>query len=298
MGYDEEHDAARDVSSSIGSNDAGSDSTSSLRAAKHGSWPFSTTARGHRSWQMLIDSGAAISATVLIINIVMVALAYAKLGVVDQTATLWTGSCHRAGSSVVAAHVTINVLSSLVLAVSNVGLQCLASPTRAEVDAAHAKDKIFAIGTPNLRNVFMISRPRMTAWVLLAISSLPLHLLWNSSVFETLTTNDYYAVSVTENFLHGANWTVPEQDGLWSNIGRAQQMAQNGTLERLERSDCLKAYGREIVDDRRNLLMVTNVSDVWYSGHKSSVFGSLWLSVRTGCRHEFQERHTQLWMDV
>jgi len=46
-----------------------------------------------------------------------------------------------------------------------------------------------------------------------------------------------------------------------------QRLAQNGVLQRLERSDCIQAYARELVLDRRNLLMVMKSSAIQPSHH-------------------------------
>ena len=76
-------------------------------------------------------------------------------------------------------HVLINVLSTVLLSGSNYCMQALSAPTRREIDAAHgsAKGTWLDIGVPGIRNLAHISRRRLLLWCLLAISSLPLHLL-------------------------------------------------------------------------------------------------------------------------
>ena len=71
----------------------------------------------------------------------------------------------------------INVLSTLLLAVSNTCAQLLVSPQRADIDAAHSKGKWLDVATPSIRNISRVARWRRICWVLLFASSVPLHLL-------------------------------------------------------------------------------------------------------------------------
>lgn len=78
-----------------------------------------------------------------------------------------------------AMHVVINALSTVLLAGSNYCMQCLSAPTRSEVDSAHKQRRWMDIGVSSLRNIAKgdIARRRTWLWLLLALSSLPLHLL-------------------------------------------------------------------------------------------------------------------------
>ena len=52
-------------------------------------------------------------------------------------------------------------------------MQCLGSPTRDEIDKAHAKGRWLDIGVPTMRNLLNINAKRTVLWVLLALSSAP-----------------------------------------------------------------------------------------------------------------------------
>jgi len=69
-------------------------------------------------------------------------------------------------------------------------MQRLAAPTRAEVDDAHAKKKWVDIGIPSIKNLLFIEKERVILWLLLGLSSLPLHFFYNSVVFEELSGNN------------------------------------------------------------------------------------------------------------
>jgi len=76
-------------------------------------------------------------------------------------------------------------------------MQCLSSPTRQDIDKAHRQRIWLDNGTPSMKNLFRISRLRMVQCWLIAISSLPLHLMYNSAVFTTLFDREYNAFLVS-----------------------------------------------------------------------------------------------------
>ena len=73
-------------------------------------------------------------------------------------------------------HIFINALSTVLLSASNYTMQVLSSPTRKDIDAAHAKGKWLDVGLLSPRNLLSIPRRRATLWLILATSSVPLHL--------------------------------------------------------------------------------------------------------------------------
>lgn len=82
-------------------------------------------------------------------------------------------------------HLIINILSSLVLASTNFFMQVLNAPSREELDSAHEKGSWLDIGVPSPRNAFKVSRFKMIMWLLFFLSSIPIHLLFNSAIFST-----------------------------------------------------------------------------------------------------------------
>jgi hypothetical protein len=95
----------------------------------------------------------------------------------DGVGILTEQSCSGVKSINTVLHVLINVISATILAGSNYCMQCLIAPTRPQIDAAHKNGKWLDIGGSSLRNFFSISWRNRVVWLLLCISSLPLHLL-------------------------------------------------------------------------------------------------------------------------
>jgi hypothetical protein len=96
-----------------------------------------------------------------------------------KSGVLFEGDCDRVKHLNTGMQFFINVLSTILLSGSNYCMQCLSALNKSEVDQAHSKGAWLDIGIPSIRNVRHLSRKRMMLWVLLTISSLPLHLLWD-----------------------------------------------------------------------------------------------------------------------
>ncbi|KAN0085419.1 hypothetical protein V8E54_001886 [Elaphomyces granulatus] len=91
--------------------------------------------------------------------------------------TLLQDECSKITRYNISAHLIINALSTLLLSGSNYCMQCLSAPTRREIDNAHKRGISLDIGIPSLRNLAVLGRWKVLMWILLGISSLPLHLL-------------------------------------------------------------------------------------------------------------------------
>ena len=92
--------------------------------------------------------------------------------------TLYSGSCDKSRTIGLWLHLGINVLSTMLLSGSNYTQQCLAAPTRSEIDTAHARIRWMDIGVPSIRNLFRIKAERTFLWIAIGITSIPLHLLY------------------------------------------------------------------------------------------------------------------------
>jgi uncharacterized protein DUF6536 len=98
-------------------------------------------------------------------------------GLDNGIGTLLQDECSKITRYNTGAHLIINALSTLLLSGSNYCMQCLSAPTRREIDNAHKRGIALDIGIPSLRNLAVLGRWKVLMWILLGISSLPLHLL-------------------------------------------------------------------------------------------------------------------------
>lgn len=94
-----------------------------------------------------------------------------------QAGVLLEGDCDDIKRSNTILHLFTNLLSTVLLGCSSYTMQFLSAPTRKAVDKAHAQGRFLRIGVPSLGNLRMNGKKKMFLWALLAVSSLPLHLL-------------------------------------------------------------------------------------------------------------------------
>ncbi|KAK8089447.1 hypothetical protein PG997_004408 [Apiospora hydei] len=98
----------------------------------------------------------------------------------------YEGTCDGGSAAKVnlAIHLAINVASTGVSASSNFFMQVLNAPSRRELDKVHIKGSFLGLGVPSVHNAFAVSPFKTCCWVVLLLSSIPIHLLFNSAVFQ------------------------------------------------------------------------------------------------------------------
>lgn len=204
-------------------------------------------------------------------------------------ATIQEGDCNTTKRLDLWLHLGINLLSTLLLGASNYTMQCLSAPTRDEINKAHQQRMSLDIGIASVWNLRRISPRRVILWWLLALSSIPLHLMYNSVVFSTLSTHPYTAAIVSHDFLKGAPFdkTSPislhafltdapvnnrtyvqhgsdrQDDFVEVDVQRLTALRNDrSTLQNLSNEDCLKAYRNELVLDRLDVLAVSSTTNI------------------------------------
>lgn len=203
----------------------------------------------------------------LVINLIFTIWAVLTYPVKDGLGTLHDGSCKKTTSLMFWIHLAINVLSTLLLGASNYSMQCLSSPTRNEIDKAHSKGIWLDIGVPSFRNLLRLSRYRILLWWLLAISSIPLHLLWNSAVFSRLSSRTYnvyvvsseWSIGAPINYTMGTNPDDPDSDPDYVLLRQYQE--DQALLSKLEIQACLDAYSKPFISAYKDLILVSNTSN-------------------------------------
>ncbi|KAF4843180.1 hypothetical protein CGCSCA4_v008043 [Colletotrichum siamense] len=200
----------------------------------------------------------------------------------------------RSGNAAIAnvmLHLFINILSTAVLASSNFFMQVLNAPSRQEVYAAHAQGYWVDIGIPSLWNVFNLSNFKSLAWFSLLLTSLPIHMLFNSSVFRIDDyAGDFHVTIATESFLEGGSYYLPGASlrmrdnyplhvDKQVNVSRAA--TQGSKWERLGAAECREIYSDACsgLRDYRNVVLIAKGqgwrrSDLWDLPAKGD-FGSL-----------------------
>lgn len=154
-------------------------------------------------WRTGASTAALLAVLSLIINFsIEIWLGTKGNGVVE----VYNGPCGTVAQADTWVHLAINIISTLLLGGSNYCMQCVSAPTRPEIDRFHAKGKYLDIGVPSVRNLRAIPWHKVILWWALGLSSVPLHLMYNSAAFKSLVTNDYNIFAVTDDFVNGASF--------------------------------------------------------------------------------------------
>jgi hypothetical protein len=132
--------------------------------------------KSKRNRARLLQTG--LIGVVLIINLALVIFASAKYDSLNGVVILYEGDCARVGNLDKWLHLLINLLGTAMLSASNYCMQLRAAPTREDIDRAHEVNRSLDIGIPSLRNLRYIGNWRRLSWVVLAFSSIPIHLMY------------------------------------------------------------------------------------------------------------------------
>ncbi|KIX98119.1 uncharacterized protein Z520_06199 [Fonsecaea multimorphosa CBS 102226] len=212
-------------------------------------------------WRTGALTAALLGAISLLINLVVVSWLAAR-GHGSSLVEIYNGHCGKVESLDIWIHLAINTLSTLLLGGSNYCMQCLSAPSREDVDRAHARGEYLDVGVPSVRNLRRIARRKVILWWALGLSSIPLHLMYNSAFYKSLETNDYNLYFVTQDFVDGKPFVpwdgysdLPDQNDIQSSL-----LTDPDTWERLDNDACIRAYATEFLTSRRNLVLLSNNS--------------------------------------
>ncbi|KAK8094977.1 hypothetical protein PG997_001662 [Apiospora hydei] len=123
---------------------------------------------------------------------------------------IFRGSCDYSRRLNVGLHLLINLVASIVLASSNYFMQILNAPSRHEIERAHRTLSSMEIGIPSLKNLSFLSNFKRCFWAMLLISSLPIHVFFNSSIYETAFAGSSWQLTIAaESFAQGSPFYPP-----------------------------------------------------------------------------------------
>jgi hypothetical protein len=122
--------------------------------------------------------GSCMSSIVLGVNITVLVLGATRgRGFENGFAVPMSGLADNMSWWSSAIHILVNALSTILLAASNYTMQLLSSPTRKDIDKAHARHEHLDVGVLSMRNLTRIPRRRLMLFILMGLSSIPVHLL-------------------------------------------------------------------------------------------------------------------------
>ena len=211
-------------------------------------------------WRMGITLCVATAITVFMINLILTIWAFSRYGLRrGGIGTIYEGSCKSTRRLSLWLHLVINVLSTLLLGASNYTMQCLASPTRDEVDRAHRQNRWLDIGVPSIRNLARISPHRKILWWVLVISGVPLHLLYNSVVFSTISFQMYsvYVASPDLVSQKALNWTGAVKT-YGNEVLSLEYLRNISSWQQLDNAACIRAYAQPYVSACGDIVAISS----------------------------------------
>ncbi|KAH7336430.1 hypothetical protein BKA65DRAFT_538551 [Rhexocercosporidium sp. MPI-PUGE-AT-0058] len=216
-------------------------------------------------WKAALAMGLSLAISILAVNLsVTIWLTGRALSSsITDSVLVYEGSCQGSERLSFWVHLAINILSSLLLGSSNYAIQVLCAPTRAEVDRAHGKKEWLDIGLWSFRNWKTIGSGRKVICVLLLLSSVPLHLIYNSVFYSRLAVTDVMWGVVTPAYIDG-NYTTPSEIvGQRYGVGPRKFIYDKRqeilTWEKLTPEECWDAYSRRFLTARRSVIAVSSV---------------------------------------
>ena len=135
-------------------------------------------------------SSSVVLAINVILAIIAIVIAYTRSSDSDthlDYAELYRGSCSITNGWTTGMHLVINFLSTILLAASNYSMQCLSAPSRTDIDRAHSKRTWLDIGVVSARNLWVMDARRKLLWMILFISSVPVHMMLVCLFMGTIT---------------------------------------------------------------------------------------------------------------
>lgn len=254
-----------------------------------------------QGWRVWVTVCASTVAGTFFANLAL-AIWTSRFGYENGIATVQKGSCSRTKSLDLWLHLVINILGTLLLGASNYTMQCLSSPTRGEIDKAHLRQAPLDIGVPSLGNLRRISRTRLLLWWLLALSSLPLHFMYNSMVFYTISTYTYSVAVISPEFLTGAPFgSQAYMESLEGYLSPGRPLREDAyarleylqahlpSLQNLDKEACLRTYRKDFMTDRGDLLVVSSASSntsllrFWSAGYLDGPYSDESLPYAWAC---------------
>lgn len=238
-----------------------------------------------QGWRFGVALSASTATAVLMINLTLTIWASVRYPLLGGFGILYEGNCDTADSRGLWLHILVNGLSSILLSGSNYAMQCLTAPTRRECDIAHERGDWLDIGVAGVRNLSRISWQRRVYYFLLAVSSIPIHLLFNAAVFKTLGANAYVSVVANTAFLNETyasnltEWSLKAVQTVHEELRRNSSM-----FDKVTTPQCISIYESTFLSSYSHVIAMTDETGVKENGSVSftasvsplDAYGSSW----------------------
>ncbi|OJJ99036.1 hypothetical protein ASPACDRAFT_61701 [Aspergillus aculeatus ATCC 16872] len=207
----------------------------------------------------------AIACVNVIFIFIAVGIGYSKRSTAHSFSRLrlYHGHCNRTSHWATAIHVIINLFSTALLAASSHAMQCIGAPTREDVDREHKQRRWLDIGVVSWRNFRIMNPKRKILWLLLLLSSTPIHMLYNSVVYASIVTYNYAMILIPDD-LSPTESLVPANNSanFYAAVGSTPETLLteifNGTFTNMTNEECLDSYDVQYNTQQSTLIFVAD----------------------------------------
>ncbi|KAK8085184.1 hypothetical protein PG997_006455 [Apiospora hydei] len=165
-----------------------------------------------RGWRRTGTYNILLALACGLVLLIILCISWSKQQITSSlnTTLIHRGLCKDTGTLNTILHLFLNIISTGILSSSNFFMQIVTSPSRPEIDLAHAQLRSLDIGLQSMRNLPSLSRFKQVCWALLLCSTVPTHLLFNSAIFETTYEGQFWNLTIaTDEFAHGGRYWLP-----------------------------------------------------------------------------------------
>ncbi|KAJ5373602.1 hypothetical protein N7517_005608 [Penicillium concentricum] len=249
----------------------------------------------------------------IILTVIAAGLAYSgNSGQIFPFASLYMGKCSTSKNWTTGLHLLINILSTALLGASNYCMQCLAAPSREQVDKAHSQKTWIRIGVPNIMDLirYQTGKRRILGSILL-ITSLPIHLIYNSAVYFSIGPTEYSVVAAQDKLIQEHGNSTEFEQCFTENVGIELQSfnaaIRDGSFNTLSKQECVDTFAQDYASGYGMIVLVTkdsmpqNESVAWIGTGNSQSLDSgntqfSWLcDEKYPCTKSIAEENTQNW---
>jgi hypothetical protein len=221
-------------------------------------------------WRGGVLACVVLVACCVLIEIALLVVAVKLNSPQNGLGTLYRGSCARVKNLSNCLPIPLNVLGTITLSSSNYVMQTLNAPNRQEIEKAHQSACFLNVGISSPSNLRHTSRLKRTLYVLLALSTVPIHLVLNSAIFASLQANNYGVIIVSQDYVTDRTWDANVALRNKTVLGRfvydLRDSLSQGKINFANHSakECIQTYGNNLQSTASNVVLVTTeISKRW-----------------------------------
>ncbi|KAK4443067.1 hypothetical protein QBC34DRAFT_443662 [Podospora aff. communis PSN243] len=181
--------------------------------------------------------------------------------------TLSSGPCKEINNTKAWIQVVTNAASMALLAATNFAMQAWTSLSREELDQVHRNGETADIGIPSLRNIARIKVSRQLLWGIVFLFTIPVHLIYNSTLYTSSSASDYTVFIVSKELFDQSFVTAQSDPGVYSVAVEPSLYTtkEDNEWERLSLTQILDRYGTGFPDEYRSVVLVAESSTGLYN---------------------------------